>query len=550
MAKLIKETKMEVNSHNRRYLIPCVALLALLLTSCGSRTEHVTILTTADSLVNVNPGTVFRLTDSLLSSVESDEHWQAQLRLRRLNAQNKLGTVFTSSHVDEAKALVQHFDSRGTANERMLAHYLLGLTYADTNEAPLALEAYHAAVASADTTRDDCDYHTLSLVHTQMAEVFHRHYQPRRAIAELREAQRMAYKDGDTLTAIECYFDQSNEYERLGATDSAFAVATEAARRFAEMGQPDRAAAAKSSTALMLLDQHRTDEAKAAIEAFLSSAYTDSLGNVGPGREIFYYKRGLYYLQAGKIDSAEYYFRKELREGLDLNNQIAGRKGLQLLYEKTGRADSVAKYAAEGYKMSDSVYMVSESQNVQSLQAMFDYTHNQLLLEQKTNELRNTRLYMVIAVISLLLVIFVVVYLAQRRERYNAAVAANYQTTIRELSLEERLSCSLIASRLQDKANENPPRMANTDDIKLLKTLVSENIPSFYDVVNPPQQPLTEQEYVVCLLTRVSFPSVSIDRLTGVSEGYTSKLKSRLYKKLTGNDGYAKDFEHWIMDIK
>ncbi len=360
----------------------------------------------------------------------------------------------------------------------------------------------------------------------------------------------MAYKDRDTLMAIECYFDQSNEYERMGEADTAFSIATEAARLFAAMGQHDRAAAAKNATILMLLDKHCTDEAQAAIEAYLASAYVDSLGNVRPGREIFYYKRGLYYLQVGKTDSAEYFFRKELRDGHDINNQIAGRKGLQQLYEKQGNADSVAKYAAEGYCMSDSVYMLSESQNIQSLQAMFDYTQNQLMVEQKANELRDTRFCMIIAILSLLLVIFIVVYLAQRRDKQRAIAAANYQTTIRELSLEDRLGTSPITTRLQKLANGNPPKMADSIDVKELKTLVSDNIPSFYETVSPPQQPLNEQEYVVCLLTRLSFPSVSIDRLTGVSEGYTSKLKSRLYKKLTGEDGNAKDFEHRIMAIR
>jgi hypothetical protein len=383
-----------------------------------------------------------------------------------------------------------------------------------------------------------------------MAEIFHRHYQPRTAIAELKEAQRLAYKDKDTLMAIECYFDQSNEYERLGEADTAFAIATEVARLFTAMGQDDRAAAAKNATILMLLDQHRIVEAKAAIDAYLASSYIDSLGNVESGREIFYYKRGLYYLQAGKTDSAEYFFRKELRDGRDINNQIAGRKGLQLLYEKLGKADSVAKYAVEGYNLSDSVYSISESQNVQSLQAMFDYTHKQLLVEQKTSELRKTRLYMAIAVLSLLLVIFFVVYLAQRRNKQHAVAAANYQSTIRELSLEDRLTSSPITARLQKLANANPPQIAGSADIKSLKMLVSDNIPSFFDTVNTPQQPLSEQEYVVCLLTRLAFPSVSIDRLTGVSEGYTSRLKSRIYKKLTGEEGNAKDFEHWIMTIK
>ena len=491
-------------------------------------------------------GFVFTLC-TLVPFTACDDGQRQRLQLEELERMNRTDSLMTNDSL--ALVLAKHFDSHGTNNEKLRAYYILGRTYADLGEASKALEAYHVA-AACDTTSNDCDYHILCLAHIQMAEIFHRHYQPRTAIAELSTAQRMAYKDKDTLLATECYFDQSNEYERLGEKDSAFAIATEAARLFTILGRYDRAAAAKSSTTLILLDKHRTDEAKAAIEAYLASIYTDSLGNVSPGRAIFYYKRGLYYLQVGNTDSAEYFFRKELREGRDINNQIAGRKGLQLLYEKLGRSDSVAKFASEGYSMSDSVYMVSESQNVQSLQAMFDYTHKQLMLEQKTSELRKTKFYMAIVVISLLLIIFIVVYITQRRNRQHAVATANYQSIIRELSIEDRLSCSPITTHLQELANGNPPKIADFADIKSLKTLISDNIPSFFETVNPPQQPLTEQEYVVCLLTRLAFPSVNIDRLTGVSEGYTSKLKSRLYKKLTGKDGNAKDFEHWIMAVK
>lgn len=490
---------------------------------------------------------VTTLTLMLLVACSSGYEHQREL-LDQLSEKNRSGSCLTDDSL--ALSLADYFNSHGSSNESLLAHYLLGLTFYDCGRLPDALEAYHAAAASADTTRADCDYHTLSRVHAQMAEIFHRHYLPRTAIKELSEAQRMAYKDGDTLMAIECFFDQSNEYERLEATDSALAIAIEAARLFAAIGRHDRAAAAKNATILPLLDKQRTHEAKAAIDAFLASSYTDSMGNVRPGREIFYYKRGLYYLHIGKTDSAEHFFRKELRDGQDINNQIAGRKGLQRLYEQLGNADSVAKYAAEGYSMSDSVYMLSESQNIQSLQAMFDYTRNQLVAEQKAYELKKTRLYMVIAVISLLLVIFVVMYMAQRRNKLHAIATAHYQSTIRELSLEDRLATSPIVIRLQGMANSNPPQIADSNDIKALKTLVSDNIPSFADVVNTPQQPLSEHEYMVCLLTRLSFPSASIDRLTGVSEGYSSKLKSRLYKKLTGQEGSAKDFEHWIMSIK
>jgi cbb3-type cytochrome oxidase subunit 3 len=68
------------------------------------------------------------------------------------------------------------------------------------------------------------------------------------------------------------------------------------------------------------------------------------------------------------------------------------------------------------------------------------------MVEQKTNELRKTRLYMVISIISMLLVIIIVVYIAQRREKQHAIAAANYQATIKELSLDDILISSPLAT--------------------------------------------------------------------------------------------------------
>ena len=152
------------------------------------------------------------------------EYEEMRQRLHSLNMLNRADSVLTATERDEAQALVDYFDSHGTPNDQMLAYYLLGRAFYDCSELPDALEAYHSAAACADTTHDDCDYRTLCRVHAQMAEIFHQHYQPRTAIAELLEAQRMAYKDKDTLMAIECFLDQSNEYERLGEADTAYAI--------------------------------------------------------------------------------------------------------------------------------------------------------------------------------------------------------------------------------------------------------------------------------------------------------------------------------------
>ncbi len=54
-----------------------------------------------------------------------------------------------------------YFDSHGTPNERIRAHYLLGCAYRDMGEAPRTVKTWQDAVNCADTTATDCDYKTL-----------------------------------------------------------------------------------------------------------------------------------------------------------------------------------------------------------------------------------------------------------------------------------------------------------------------------------------------------------------------------------------------------
>jgi len=53
---------------------------------------------------------------------------------------------------------VEYYDRHGTPNQRMRAHYLLGCSYRDLDDAPQALHCYQDATDAADTLDSDCDY--------------------------------------------------------------------------------------------------------------------------------------------------------------------------------------------------------------------------------------------------------------------------------------------------------------------------------------------------------------------------------------------------------
>ena len=107
----------------------------------------------------------------MLLSACGEDHEQMLRQLEELERMNRADSVMQNDTL--AEQLVQYFDRHGDANERMRAHYILGRTYADMGEAPAALNAYLDAADCADTTGIDCDYHTLSRVYGQMADVFY-----------------------------------------------------------------------------------------------------------------------------------------------------------------------------------------------------------------------------------------------------------------------------------------------------------------------------------------------------------------------------------------
>lgn len=123
----------------KRFFHICV--LVLLLNACGSR-EAQRLLDQAEAVINENSSEAITILDSI-----SNDGLSRSQRMRRLllltNAHNKCDTVFRSDSIQ--KLLVNYYESHGTANERMLAHYLLGRAYQDIHDYPNALNNYQKA---------------------------------------------------------------------------------------------------------------------------------------------------------------------------------------------------------------------------------------------------------------------------------------------------------------------------------------------------------------------------------------------------------------------
>ena len=310
-----------------------------------------------------------------------------------------------------AEDLVEYFDRHGNANERMRAKYMLGRTYYHLGELPRALETYLEAASCADTTSADCDYKVLSRIHAQSAVIYHSQIQPRSQLKELEYAKNYAWKAKDTVQAIECFAAQTGAYTFLKMQDSVVIICEASSRLFDSIGRKDRASQMKGRAILPLTQMNEIDRSKLYIDEYESnSGLYFRNDSISKGHEIYYYIKGNYYLVNNQLDSAEYLFRKELRDGKDLNNQIAGCKGLQELYEKKKNSDSTAKYANLGYILNDSAYSLSEMQNIQKLQASYNYNHQQFLAEKNARKAERTVAWRIVVSV-LLVVLLLAIYL-------------------------------------------------------------------------------------------------------------------------------------------
>ena len=364
---------------------------------------------------------------------------------------------------------------------------------------------------------------------------------------------------------------------------------------YEDVGMKKRSATTLGGALMAALDCNDLTRAKRYIDTYeTSSGLFDETGTIQHGREFYYFLKGRYYLAIDKIDSAEYQFRRLLRDGHTLNDEIAGSKGLQYVFEKLRQSDSIAKYADIGYHLNDSAYSLSEMENIQRLKASYNYNRHKQIAEKESSKVKKTRekLFVITFFTFVLLIVFILVFFTYRRVQ--SLKLANYQQLLNSLEkeqtelmelrtkedaafssvlerknkmiedlqlqvaryhekrisesimLEDRLDSSDIVKQLRRNLKENPPCGASSEEFRQLKNLINETIPCFYDKLKG----LRTIEYEICLLIRTHFAPAEISKLTGRSNDYITTTRKRILKKVYAKEGSAKELDALVLAIR
>ena len=286
--------------------------------------------------------------------------------------------------------VVAYYKEHGSSNEVMEAYYLLGSVYRDLHEAPKAMEAFLNGISAADTTDRNCRYDILTRLYGQKCEILYRQSLHEQAIDANRQMHKAAVLAKDTLFMMAAKWEILGEYFSLNDYQTIARECWNLLEESKRMGLFAYGASNLCTCVLANIELGRVEDA-----AKLLSIYEAHSGQVNMKTHecsfpIYYYAKGRVLAATGQLDSAEYFYRKEL-EAKDWNNRQAAYRGLRMLFEQKGFADSVCKYAPLQCDAVDSAYQEKLSESLQNLHEQYNYNRLQTENNQKELLLQKSR---------------------------------------------------------------------------------------------------------------------------------------------------------------
>lgn len=572
----------------------------MLLASCAGNRKYDDLMQRADSIMNVNDDSA-KVAIRMLDGVESQlpEFSKAQkmrYELLRHKAMNKAYISFTSDSI--MKEVVDYYDRHGSANERMLANYVLGCVYRDMHEVPLALEYYNKAAEQADTTAADCDYGTLYRVYSQMGFLFDKQYLPYQELEAFSKAVRYAYLAKDTLNAIINYQNRGIAYDYLGNKDSVIAINLHAAEMYKRIRNNEAAAIALGCNYSYYIDKGDSVNARKAFESYTSTGYEGN-SNYGDAKAFLLCEKGRYYMFVSRLDSAFSCLNQSLKLSKSYSNKAAATKVLAQYYARVNKPVLAMKYALKSSEYNDSDLLAVRESQLQQIQAMYNYGRNQEIARKA--ELKAERITMLVYVlIAGGVVIFLLLthlYLKQLKKKKEKILVTKhlYDDSLlklrqkqEELELLRTVNDRKIAdvikekeqtiNKLEDDLKDIRDKYSNSSlsDVDILlkessiykrikylelhpKEIMRENdwieleetieqlIPSFIPLL---KNRLNVMAYRICLLVKLEISTSSIAILLGLSSSAISKYRKVMLEKLCGRSGKPKDFDEYIRQIE
>ena len=575
-------------------------LIIMLLASCAGNRKYDDLMQRADSIMDVDDDSAkvaIRMLDGVKPQLpEFSQSQKMRYELLRHKAMNKACITFTSDSV--MKEVVDYYDHHGSANERMLANYVLGCVYRDMYEAPMALEYYNKATEQADTTAADCDYGTLYRVYSQMGFLFSKQYLPYQLLDAFGKAVKYAYLAKDTLNAIINYQNRENAYSYLGNKDSVIAINLHAATMFKQIGNNYAAAIAFGCNYNYYVEKEDTLNALKTFKAYFSTGYEGN-SEYEDSKAYVLCQKGTYYMFTAQLDSAYNNLQQSLRLCKSYSIKAATTKALAQYYAKVNQPAMAMKYALQSSEYNDSDLIEARKTQLQQVQAMYDYSRNQEVAKRAEQKAKRSMQmnYMIVFACVILFLFLSYIYRKQlalkkkriaasklvyedsllklkRLQEEKAQLVVENDKKLTQIITEKENAISKLEAEIHNIQNKySLSSMSDTDlilkdssiykkikciemhpkeemyeeDWRKLADTIEEVIPNFIPML---KNQVSYRDYRICLLIRLGISASLMARLLNLSDAAISKSRKTMLKKICDKEGKPKEFDEYVLHIQ
>jgi len=312
---------------------------------------------------------------------------------------------------------------------------------------------------------------------------------------------------------------------------------------------------------------------------------------------------GSIYYQLGQIDSAAYFYKSLLDFGSIYARRTANERLAYIALHEWHDAPQTLMYSERYALLQDTINSITATESVSQMDALYNYNlrekeNSLLLLKQK-----NYQLFMAISVIALLIMVSMITfyvihnkhkrqllqselqkelaknyyfedYIAQREavivemEREADAVGVENQDLKTEITRQRKLleDYTISARQTQELASLLPGDFKASPTYKLLQGSILNirylNEDESAEIINMMKtyQPkfishllqlsqLSQQELLICILTKLNVANKDIASLMAKSESTISTTRSRIYKKLMKTEGGSQKFNELIRSL-
>lgn len=589
------------------YLSLCFSIISCNMTD----SECEKVMLKADEIMESNQDSAkvsILMLDSISVKVPSlPEKQRMRYHLLYAKAMNKAYIDFTTDSV--MKEVAEYYDNHGTDEDRLMANYLLGCVYRDMKDSPNALHYLDKATECANENKGS--YLMLCRIFNQKAYLLHKQVLVKEECKALDKAAYYAMLAGDTINAILTMNQKAAAFSQINNVDSAIFYNNSAINRFMELGKEKIAAQISGNCIRYYIKKEQYDKAKELINTFERfSGYVNN-NEVTPGHESYYYIKGIYYVNVNKPDSALIYFNKCAEFSDYPYMQLYTYRGLSLLYNKIGKADSTAKYAMLAYEANDSLYQKDAAEALLRQQASYNYERYQEEAKRKSDDIIVLQWWLMGAFIAIICTAGSAVHvhrrikrqhewkLSQAKERYetekrllqNEMEDKNALLEEKEALLENRnllfeqkrmeldneiAKKELSISELHDRVSHYEQKLNIRDNAIVEDEIQSSKIRAEFerytiDVRKHPSERqwkrltafakknlpqmylqlnkynLSDHELRICILARLRFKPGEIATIMDCKLPDVSHVRSRLLKKIYGIDDRASEFDRRLM---